>query len=170
MRFFLIGVILLSLSACAPPMRSQEMMPQFDFYDSLKENKYEDNIYIRNVEVAKGVGGASPVTPEEYRQALVFAFRQADLYEKQEEAEYSLDAHMTEMDQPLMGFNMTVTAKADYSLYSISNNNLVFKESVSVPCTKGLGDAFDGGQRLRLTSGCAVGENITHLIKVISKK
>ena len=170
MRFLLMGLVLLSLSACAAPMQSQEMMPQFDFYDSIKENKYEDNIYIRNVEVAEGVGGASPVAPEEYRQALVFAFRQADLYEKQGEAQYVLDAYMTEMDQPFMGFNMTVTAKADYSLYNKSNNNLVFQESVSVPCTKGIGDAFDGAQRLRLTSGCAVGENITHLIKVISKK
>jgi hypothetical protein len=76
---------------------------------------------------------------------------------------------MIGMKQPIMGFNMTVTASAEYKIYRKSNDRFVHEESVSVPCTKGIGDAFDATIRLRLASGCAVGENITHLIKVISQ-
>lgn len=166
-NIFLLGLSLFLLSACAVPMKSQEMMPQFDFYDSVKSKKFEDNIYVRNIEVAKGVGGMSPVTPEEYRAALVSAFRQADLYAPEGEAKYALDAVMTEMKQPAFGFNLTATASANYTLEQALNGKTVFSQTVAVPCTKGVGDAFDAAIRLRLASGCAVGENITHLIKVI---
>lgn len=160
----------LALSACAIPLKSQEMLPQFDFYDELDAQKFENSIFIRNVDVAKGVGGVSPVTPEEYRAALVSSFRQADLYSKEEKAKYALDAAMTDMKQPMFGFNLTATATADYEVIKKSNDSKVLSESVSVPCTKTMGDAFDGAVRLRLASGCAVGENITHLIKVISQE
>ena len=170
MRFGILLFALFSLSACAVPLKSQEMMPQFDFYDSLEKNKFEDNIFVRTVDVEKGVGGASPVTPEEYRKALVASFRQADLYAPEDEAKYVMDTVMTDMEQPIMGFNMTVTATAQYDVLKASNESNVFSENVSVPCTKGIGDAFDGAIRLRLASGCAVGENITHVIKVISNE
>lgn len=163
-----LGALLL-LSGCAAPLKSNEMMPQFDFYDTVKSKKYEDNIFIRHVDVHKGAGGMTPVTPEEFRSALVSSFRQADLYETEDKAKYFLDAAMRDMKKPMLGLNMTVTASADYKIYRKSNDGLMLEESVSVPCTKGIGDAFNGEIRLRLASGCAVGENITHLIKVISQ-
>ncbi|MCL4678842.1 MAG: hypothetical protein KJ017_09655 [Alphaproteobacteria bacterium] len=157
------------LSACAVPMQSQEMMPQFDFYDSVSPEKYKDSIFVRNIEIKKGVGGSMPVTPEEYRSALVSSLRQADLYAPQDKATYALDAFMSEMKQPMIGFNLTVNTTTEYKIYKASDNSLEFSESVTVPCTKGMGDAFDGAIRLRMASGCSVGENITHAIKLISQ-
>jgi len=170
MRILLALACVFILSGCAVPLKSQEMIPQFDFYDSVEANKYEDNIFVRNVDVAKGVGGMTPMTPEEYRAALVASFRQADLYETEDKAKYVLDAYMSEMKQPAFGFNLTVTATSEYKLFKQSNDDLVFNEQVAVPCTRGIGDAFDAAIRLRMASGCAVGENITHAIKVISKE
>jgi hypothetical protein len=158
------------LSGCAVPLKSQEMLPQFDFYDSLKSKKFEDNIFVNNVDVAENVGGQTPVTPEEYKITLVSSFRQADLYAPENDAKYFLDAYMSEMNQPVFGFNLTVTSVADYKVFRKSDKKLMFSETISVPCTKGFGDAFDAALRLRLASGCAVGENITHVIKVISKE
>lgn len=145
------------------------MLPQFDFYDQVSPEKFEDKLFIRNVDVAKGVGGQIPVTPEAFRAALTSSLRQADLYSRQEEAEYFLDAYVVEMKQPMFGFNMTATTTADYTVYS-KNESVVFQEQVSVPCTKTMGDAFNGEVRIRMASGCSVGENITHLVKVLSNK
>ena len=160
--------LMLSLSACAVPLKSQEMSPQYDFYDTVSSKKFDDSIFIRNVDVPKAIGGASPVTPEEFKAALISAFRQADYYETPEKAKYALEAVMTEMKQPFMGFNLTVTATTDYKIFKVKNDELVFSETIAVPCTKGMGDAFDAAYRLRLASGCAVGENITHFIKLLS--
>ena len=170
MRFIVFFISLLSLSACAVPMKSQEMMPQFDFYDSVSSRKYNDSIFIRNVDVKKGLGGVMPVIADEYKAALVSSFRQADLYSRQDSAEYVLDAYMSEMKVPAFGFNLTVKTTAEYKIYLISEDTLQLTESVTVPCTKGMGDAFDASIRLRLAAGCSVGENITHVIKVISQE
>jgi len=158
------------LSACAAPLKSQEMLPQYDFYDQLGAKTFQDAVSIRNVDVAKGVGGVSPVTPEEYRAALVSAFRQADLYGKEDSAKYALDAFISEMNQPVFGFNMTATTTANYKVFRNSDNELVYEDTLALPCTKTISDAFDGALRIRMASGCSVGENITHLIKVLSEK
>ena len=169
MKHFALILPLLLLSACTAPLTSQEMSPQFDFYDQLTPTTFEDKISVRNIEVAKGVGGAMPVTPEEFRAALTASLRQADLYSKEEEAKFFIDAHVVDMKQPYFGFNMTATTTADYTVYN-EKDSVVFQEQVSVPCTKTMGDAFNGEVRARMASGCSVGENITHLIKVLSMK
>ena len=162
------GAILL-LSGCAMPMKSQEMLPQFDFYDQLDAKKYQDSISVRDVTVNDGVGGLSPVTASEYKSALVSALRQADLYCKEGEARYYLDANMSDMEQPFIGFNMTAKTTASYKIYKVKGGDAVFSETLTLPCTKTISDAFDGAVRARLASGCSVGENITHLIKILSQ-
>ena len=157
------------LGACAVPLKSHEMMPPFDFYDTVQSEKYSDSIFIRNVSVSKGVGGDTPITPDEYKATLTSALRQANLYSPQDTAKYSLDANITKMKKPFMGFNMTVTVATEYKILEVSNEMVIFEEKISVPCTKTIGDSFDSMIRLRLASGCAVGENITHFIKVISQ-
>ena len=168
-KIILLLSVVFILSGCGVPLRSQEMAPQFDFYDSLNVKKYKNKIYVRNAEVAKGVGGMTPVSPEEFRSALVVAFRQAGLYSKEDNARYFLDSNMTEMKQPVIGLNLTKTTTADYKLYSKSGK-IVFQDTIKIPCTRTMADAFFADQRLRMANACSVGENITHLVKVLSDK
>lgn len=175
MRPIIISIFaVLILAGCAIPMESREMQPQFDFYDTVDPQKFRDAIYIRDVEVEEGLGGASPVLDEEFRDVLISSFRKAHLLEEEEEkAAYIMDARMVEMDQPitlLSGFNLIVSTAATYSVYRQPDGGVIFEETVRVPCTRGLGDAYDSEIRLRLASGCAVGENITHIINLLARE
>lgn len=162
--------ILLGLvSGCTTPIPSSEMLPQHDFYDALVPGQYQDGIYVRSAQVAKDVGGSYfSVTPEAFKTALISTLRQADLYANQDNARYVLDATFKAMKVPVFGLNMTAKTTIDYTLIQQSNGVVVFQDTMTLPCTKTFTDAFSGEVRARMASGCAVGENLTHAVKVLT--
>ena len=160
--------ILLFVSGCAMPLKSGELAPSFDFYDQLEDTHFEDAVYVRDVTVSESVTGTFTIPPEELRAALIVALRQAVIYRKLDDSQYYLNVHMAALDQPVFGFNMTATATIEYSVHKNDDDDIVYRESLTLPCTKTMADAFNGSIRARLANGCAVGENITHFIKSLA--
>ena len=160
----------ISLTACAVPLTSAEMSPKPYIYDLLDAPKLDKKITLGNVIVDKGLGGMTPVLAEQYAEALSGALRQAGWYTTSEKATYVLDAHLTELKQPVIGFNFTVKSAADYSLAKASNRNSIYQDTLQLPCTVRFVEAVNGEVRLRRATGCAVAENITQLLNVLSEK
>ena len=175
LKFFtyvpLLILIILVLPSCAPALQGAEMMPKSSLYDALGNPKnLSRNISLGNVQAEKGAGGAiSPVTSENYKEALVLALRQAGWYSP-DKARFVLDAHILKIDQPAFGFNFTVKTEAEYTLTEIKTGKVRYHDVLTLPCTVTFGDAFNAEVRLRKATACAVGENITHLLKVLSQR
>ncbi len=146
-------------------------MPKSQVYDKLKAKPLERNISVGTVVAENGLGGQAPVVTEQYQEALLLGLRQAGWYNHDpSQARYTLDAHMLEIQQPFIGFSFTVTSKAQYSLTKTSSGEVVYDEVLTLPCTTRFAEAINAEIRMRKATACSVGENITHLLKVLSEK
>lgn len=173
MRIFvwLALVPVLFLAACAAPLTGAEMMPNSRVYDQLDANALNKNISLHTVVADLGLGGIAPVVSDQYKEALALGLRQAGWYAPDNsKSAYSLDAHMTKISQPFIGFDFTVTSVAEYSLVKTSSGKVVYSEVLTLPCTTGFSEAFNADVRMRKATACSVGENIAHLLKVLSQR
>lgn len=159
------------LGACAPSLNMYEMMPKSQTFDALGENKaLNKNIAVGEVVADKGIGGVTPIDSEQYKESIVFALRQAGWYADQNKAQYILDAHLMKVDQPFVGFDMTVKTTAEYTLKKKGSGKVAYHDTLTLPCTTRFAEAFNGEIRLRMATACSVGENTTHFLKTLSKK
>ena len=167
----LISLFVLTLSACAPALEAYEMTPKSALYDTVQtSNSLNKKIAIGSVVTEKNMGGAvAPVTSEQYKDAIVLALRQTGWYNTTS-PKLRLDAHLLDIEQPFMGFSFTVKAKSQYTLTDSKTGKVWYRDTIIVPCTVTMSEAFEGAVRMRKATACAVAENITHFIKVLSQR
>jgi hypothetical protein len=77
---------------------------------------------------------------------------------------HALTVHLQNIDQPLFGIDMTVTATVNYIVTEKSTNKEVFSRSIAVPYTATFGDSPLGVERLKLANEGAIRSNISKLI------
>lgn len=80
-------------------------------------------------------------------------------------AQYLLSANLNALDQPVMGFDATVTSSVDYRLLEKSTQKEVFREVVTAPYTAKFTDSLMGVERLRLANEGSIKENIRIFIE-----
>jgi hypothetical protein len=78
-------------------------------------------------------------------------------------ARFNLAAQLVQLKQPMMGFDMTVTATVKYTLTDMAGNTVWTKDIVT-PYTARMSDAFMGVKRLQLANEGAIKANITQLV------
>ncbi len=79
-------------------------------------------------------------------------------------SKYQLTADLTRLDQPMMGFDMTVTSTVRYSFIETQTRKEVYAKVIQISYTAKMSDAFVGTQRLKLANEGAVKANIQGLI------
>jgi hypothetical protein len=79
-------------------------------------------------------------------------------------SKYQLIADLTRLDQPMLGFDMTVNSTVRYSLIETQSRKEVYGRVIQVGYTAKVSDAFIGSQRLKLANEGAVNENIKAFI------
>lgn len=159
------------LAACAPALKGTEMMPKSAVYDSLSSGVLNRNISLGTVTAKESAGGlTAPVTSQQYQEALILALRQAGWYNSSGNGRFLLDANISEIDQPLIGFNFTVKSQAEYTLTEQKSGKVRYHDKLTLPCTVLWSEAPVADVRLRQATACSVGENITHLLKTLSQR
>ena len=164
----LVSVVLAGLlSGCAAPARIDQMTATASPSQRVAPTGLRTNIAVRDVTGGKETNPMwkSNVGNSEFEQALEASLRDAGLLAAGKQAgKYTLVAHLENVDQPLAGFSMTVTATVSYSLVERATGKEVFNRRVSLPYTASMGAAFAGTERLRIANEGAVRVNITQLI------
>jgi len=87
----------------------------------------------------------------------------------EEGGQYSLDAQLVEVDQPFVGFSMTVTTTVNYTLTEIATNRVVFQEVVMASPRTAASEAFLGVERLRIANENSIRENISMFIEMLRR-
>ena len=75
-------------------------------------------------------------------------------------AEYLLNVVITNLGQPLAGFDMTVTLTTHWKLSKRDSSQLIWQDFISTKYTATVGDAFAAVKRLRLANEGAARKNI----------
>jgi hypothetical protein len=73
-------------------------------------------------------------------------------------------ANLIELDQPLMGFAMTVTPRVAYRVVENGTTNELFREELVTPYTAQFGDSLIAVERLRLANEGAIRESIRNFL------
>lgn len=161
-----LAVIGFGLSACASGAESSAMISGQVGGAYATPQIYKETIAVGTVD-----GGSdtyklwkSNVSTENFKDALAQSLK-ANLMLSPSAGRYTLDAHILDIDQPVLGgFSMTVTASVHYKMVETTSQKTVFDDKIVTPYTAGMSDHVLGYERLRLANEGAVRENIKALI------
>ena len=170
LTIFVCAVLALAgLAGCATPASVEGMVAT----ETTMWRGRAPTAIARKIEVTLVTGGedtnplwTSEVSNQDFRQALE---RSLDLAELQvppgQPAAYRLEASLVGVDQPMMGFDMTVTSTVDYKVSPVTGDGRIFQTIVVAPYTASAFDSFLAVERLRLANEGSIRENIRSFIE-----
>src|SRR4029077_3212383 len=96
--------------------------------------------------------GASQISDEAFAQALRDSIEKSGLFAKVSPsgARYKLTGFIGKVDQPLIGFSLTVKMEVNYTLVDTQSGTTVWTKDIASEYTAKTGEAFAGVKRLRL--------------------
>lgn len=165
MKNILVILSVAVLAGCATPAAVEQMAVSLPITQT--------NSALKNsVGVIEVTGGretnpmwTSQVSSDAFRRALEQSLENAGMFSKiVAGSKYQLTADLTRLDQPMMGFDMTVTSTVRYSLIETQTRKEVYARVIQIAYTAKMSDAFVGTQRLKLANEGAVKANIQGLI------
>jgi len=154
------------LAGCATPAAVEQMAVSLPITQT--------NPALKNsVAVAEVTGGrdtnpmwTSQVSSDAFRRALEQSLESAGMFSKIiAGSKYQLTADLTRLDQPMIGFDMTVGSSVRYSLIETQSRKEVYARVIQISYTAKMSDAFIGSQRLKLANEGSVKANIEAFIK-----
>lgn len=86
-----------------------------------------------------------------------------------ESGRYLLTATLVRVDQPLAGFDMTVTTEIAYRLVDGNTGQAVLETTITATHTATVGDAFMGAERLKLANEGSARRNIAELMRQLAE-
>jgi hypothetical protein len=116
--------------------------------------------------------GASQISNEDFAQALKDSIGNSGLFSGIGDANgsrYQLNAFISRLNQPLIGFSMTVTMEVSYTLFDSQAKKSIWEKSITSEHTASPGEAFAGVKRLRIATEGAARQNIESLIRELAK-
>ncbi|MCU0969039.1 MAG: hypothetical protein MUF03_09510 [Rubrivivax sp.] len=157
------------LAGCATPARIERM--QVD--TALPARVAAESSALKGAVAVKEVTGGqetnpmwvSKVSSSDFERALEASLAGAGLLSNNRQGSpYTLTAHLMKLEQPLLGFDMTVTAVVEYTLVERATGKSAYAKTLTTPYTATLGAALLGMERLKLANEGAIRANIQRLI------
>ena len=168
---FLVSFLPLVIAACAVPIPASEMMPNPMVYNHLDDNSLTNNVAVGQVTISEDMPSTGfVVTEKEFKAVLDTALNKANWHSKKAKPIYALNADVLEFDQPITLFNTKIFSIVHYELISKADGNIVYQQTVKIPCVKGMGEYFDGNTRQIETMKCSIRENVTHVFRDLNSK
>ena len=167
-----IVILFAILSGCASPTNPDDMtvyLPQNERYESI------------TVPVSVVVGGGtettnmstSQISDAALKSAIESSLKETGLFsqviETASDNSYVLSATVIDVEQPMMGFSMTVTLEIAWSLSRFDAKSPLWRASHESTYTAPASAAFAGVTRLKMATEGAVKENISWALETISK-
>ena len=114
--------------------------------------------------------GASQISDDAFAQALRDSITQSGLFKAVAATggRYKLSAFIGKVDQPTMGFSMTVKMEVSYTLVDTTSGKAVWSKNVASEHTAKASEAFAGVTRLRLANEGAARDNIEQALAEMS--
>ncbi|TLZ09630.1 MAG: hypothetical protein E6K39_04005 [Gammaproteobacteria bacterium] len=114
--------------------------------------------------------GASQISDQAFAQALRDSIEKSGLFAKVSPsgARYKLTGFIGKVDQPLLGFSLTVKMEVSYTLVDTQSGTTLWTKDIASQYTAKTGEAFAAVKRLRLANEGAARENIQQAIAAMA--
>jgi len=114
--------------------------------------------------------GASQISDQAFAQALRDSIEKSGLFAKVSPsgARYKLTGFIGKVDQPLLGFSLTVKMEVSYTLVDTQSGTTLWTKDIASQYTAKAGEAFAAVKRLRLANEGAARENIQQAIAAMA--
>jgi hypothetical protein len=157
------------LGGCATPARPEQMAAQTAVPQA-------PAALLAKVTLGEVTGGKATnpmmfaeVGNDQLREALRLSLMQAGyLSPTPEAATITLTVGVVGIDKPTAGYTTTITTLIRYVLTNKEGGKSTFDELVSGACTLHLSDEYYGPSRLKRAEECAVRNNITAFLSMVS--
>lgn len=172
MRRLILIVAAAALSACASASKPGAMVaPVVEANIIADASPLREAFFVGDVSGGKDTNPlwTSEVSNADFAEALRQSLSAHAMLSSAQQ-KYRIDAEMLKVKQPFAGFNMTVTSTVRYKATEIASGAVVFDETIEVPYTAEVGDAFLGVKRLQLANEGSIKGNITKLIESLIAK
>ena len=158
------------VGGCASGGVSRNMVPK----DFTVANTHPYSVLVK-VEGGRetDAAGIPQISSAEFQAAIVESLTTYGVFKTvltEGNTDYKLEAAIMNLQQPMFGFNMTVTIETAWKLTNLKDGSTVLSENLINSYTATVGDAFAGVTRLRVASEGAARENIRDALKKISGK
>lgn len=166
------SLLMTILVGCASSPRILNMVPPTDHYQFSNTNKTIKVEMVYGGQESDPIFEGSRIDNTSFMGALLQGLTNSNLFKKvnpSENPDYYLTAMILSQDQPLMGFNMTVTLLVRYTITSGIDKTQTWQKDIVSQYTATVGDAFVGATRLNKANEGSVRENIRLLLEEISK-
>lgn len=168
-RLFFSILLLTSVAACASGARSGAMTASIT-----EATVISDTSSLKKAITVGEVTGGSETNPlwtsevgsPEFQTALEQSLMLNAMYEAGK-PKYRLDAKLLDVDQPIMGLDLTVDSHVFYRLAEAGSDELVYETEISCSYTANFSDAFLGVERLRLANEGSMKKNISLFIEAL---
>ncbi len=166
-KLFLLCSTLLLASACAEGATAKGMTILPDDLKAPPSPAVASSFLVGQVAGGKETNPAwtSKIDDASFREALQASLRLAGLLSDRPDAPLVVDATLVTLDQPVFGFDMTVTSVVRYRVREARSGAPVIEEEIAAAHTATVGDAFYGPTRLQLANEGSARKNIAALVQ-----
>lgn len=166
LRILAIALVALSATGCASPA-SISGMTALDAHPTAVPAELENSMQIGTVLGGESTNPmwTSEVGNADYKAALENSLHVARLLSDHGDGQYVVDANLINVDQPVLGFDLTVTSTISYLVRKNASDEALFDDVVVASHTASVGDAFLGTERLRMANEGSIRKNIATFIQ-----
>jgi hypothetical protein len=162
-------LLVLPLLGCAAGASSVAMTVGPGASDISVSSQHKGTIWVEEVSGGKETSPMwiSNVSNGEFRSALEGSLRNQEyLATSAQDAKYRVKAELVELDQPLVGFNLTVKATVSYVITQAQNAQAISKR-IAASASATMSDAFVAATRLRIANERAIQANIKEFLREV---
>jgi hypothetical protein len=161
------------LAGCASPARIDQMTISPDALKTApNDSPLKQAIGIKSVTGGKDTNPmwVSNISSSDFERALESSLRAAGFLSPVRSAgRFQLTADLIRVDQPMFGFDMTVSATVRYSIVEQATGKEIFSRNIPTSFTATVSNAFVGAERLKLANEGAVRNNFAALIDELTR-
>lgn len=165
-KMFVLVAAVATLAGCASPARIEQMIVAGQPSQRIADTPLRNNLAVKDVTGGKETNPMwkSNIGSSEFEKALEESLKVVGLLAPRQSGNYMLTAHLENLEQPILGISMTVTASVRYTVTERATGKDLYSKVITSPYTAAFGDALLGVERLRLANEGSIRENITQII------
>ena len=162
-------LLVLGLSACASGAKPGAMLPPNSPQTTIAPNSnLREAVAIGQVSGGRETNPlwVSDVSSADLAETLRLSLAARTMLTIRNER-FRLEASLIQLQQPMMGVDMTVTSRINYRLIRVADNTIAFEREITAPFTAAFSSSFYGVERLRLANEGSIRENISQFLAAL---